>query len=104
MSASLPNRTGQRGYVLIVFLMLTALLVAGAYRILPKMVFEGQREKEEELIFRGQQYRRAIQLFVRKFGRYPTSLDELENTNDFRFLRKRYTDPITGGEFRLIHV
>src|SRR5207248_6151939 len=38
------------------------------------------------------------------FRRYPTSLDQLENTNNVRFLRKRYTDPITGkDQWRLIH-
>jgi type II secretory pathway pseudopilin PulG len=95
----------EQGYVLIVFLMFAAVLVVGVYRILPKYVFEGQRQKEEELIFRGQQYRRAIQLYVRKFGRYPTSLEELENTNEIRFVRKLYPDPMTsGGEWRLIHI
>ncbi|HEX2251775.1 MAG TPA: hypothetical protein VHQ65_00740, partial [Thermoanaerobaculia bacterium] len=36
-----------------------------------------QREKEEELIFRGLQYAEAIRVFQRKFGRYPTRLEEL---------------------------
>jgi type II secretory pathway pseudopilin PulG len=95
----------EHGYVLIVFLMFAAVLIVGVYRILPKYVFEGQRQKEEELIFRGQQYRRAIQLYVRKFGRYPGSLEELENTNQIRFVRKLYPDPMTSeGEWRLIHV
>ncbi|MBI4479269.1 MAG: hypothetical protein HY651_04530 [Acidobacteria bacterium] len=94
-----------RGYVLLVFTLFAALLVVGLYRILPKYVFEGQRIKEEELIFRGQQYRRGIQLYVRKFGRYPNSLDELENTNEIRFIRKLYPDPMTeDGEWRLVHI
>ena len=59
------------------------------------MVFQGQRQKEELLIYRGLQYQRAIQLYVRKFGRYPGSLEELENTNQIRFLRQRYLDPMT---------
>ncbi len=95
----------ERGYMLLVFVLFTAILFIGMYRILPKAVFEGQRQKEEELIFRGQQYRRGIQLYVRKFGRYPTSLDDLENTNNVRFIRKLYPDPMTPeGEWRLIHI
>ncbi|MBI4461078.1 MAG: hypothetical protein HY648_13605 [Acidobacteria bacterium] len=98
-------RETERGYVLLVFVLFTALLVIGFSRVLPTALFQGQREKEEELIFRGQQYQRAIQLFVRKFGRYPNSLEELENTNNIRFLRSRYRDPITReGEWRLIHI
>ena len=95
----------ERGYMLLVFVLFTAILFIGVYRILPKAVFEGQRQKEEELIFRGQQYRRAIQLYVRKFGRYPASLNDLEDTNDLRFIRQLYPDPMTPeGDWRLIHI
>ena len=104
VSRTRPPRS-EEGYVLLVFLLFSALLVIGASRILPKALFQGQREREEEMIFRGQQYQRAIQLFVRKFGRYPNSLEELENTNEIRFLRKRYRDPVTQeGEWRMIHI
>jgi type II secretory pathway pseudopilin PulG len=60
----------------------------------------GQREKEEELIFRGRQYARAITLYQRKFGAaYPPSIDALVAG---RFLRRKYKDPITDGEFLLL--
>ncbi len=99
------GRAGERGYVMIVFAFLTAMLVIGFYRIVPQVIFEGKRQKEEELIFRGEQYRRAIQLYVRQFGRYPTSIDDLEDSNGMRFLRKRFPDPMTAeGEWRLIHM
>jgi len=56
-----------------------------------------KREKEEELIFRGQQYQRAIGLFGRKFANaFPPNLDVLV---DQKFLRKKYKDPITGEDF-----
>jgi type II secretory pathway pseudopilin PulG len=57
-----------------------------------------QREKEEELIFRGQQYARAIGLFQRRAGPgvNPPSLDVLVQQ---RFLRKKYLDPITGEDY-----
>ena len=56
-----------------------------------------QREKEEELVFRGEQYVRAIGLFQRKYANaYPPSIDVLVEQ---KFLRKKYKDPITGEDF-----
>ncbi|HVT96761.1 MAG TPA: hypothetical protein VHE33_04590, partial [Acidobacteriaceae bacterium] len=55
-----------------------------------------QRDKEMETIQRGEQYKRAIKLYYQKFGRYPTSIDQLVETNQVRFLRKKYKDPLTG--------
>lgn len=96
---------GERGYVLMVFMLFAALLLVSASTIVRQAAFEGRRQKEAELVFRGLQYHRAVQLFFRKFGRYPNSVDELEKTNNIRFLRKRYADPMTKeGEWRLIHV
>jgi type II secretory pathway pseudopilin PulG len=61
-----------------------------------------QREKEEELIFRGQQYARAIGLFGRKYANAnPPTLDVLVEQH---FLRKKYKDPITQGDFQTILV
>lgn len=59
------------------------------------------REKEAELVFRGEQYKRAIDLFQRRSGpgMIPPSLDVLV---DQKFLRKKYKDPVTGGDFDLI--
>jgi type II secretory pathway pseudopilin PulG len=57
------------------------------------------REKEAELIFRGEQYVRAIELFGRKSGPgvLPPTVDVLV---DQRFLRKKFKDPITGEDFQ----
>ena len=44
------------------------------------------------------QYRRAIQLYYRKFHAYPPNVDALVKTNNIRFLRKKYIDPITGKD------
>jgi hypothetical protein len=59
---------------------------------------------------RGTAYMRAIQHFYKKFGKYPNKVEDLENTNNLRFLRKRYTDPmsrdpVTGKEkdFKFLH-
>ena len=93
------------GYLLLtvlvmIFLVLLALSVAA-----PKLAKQIQRDKEREAVERGLQYRRAIQLYYKKFGAYPTDIKQLEKTNEIRFLRKRYKDPITGkDDWRLIHV
>ena len=60
-----------------------------------------QREKEAELIFRGEQYARAIGLFQRKTGpgALPPNIDLLV---DQRFLRKKYKDPITAQDFQVL--
>jgi hypothetical protein len=47
---------------------------------------------------RGKQYIRAIQLYYRKFNAYPPTIDALVKTNEIRFLRKRYIDPMTGKD------
>jgi len=99
-----PSRSRQRGYVLIVMLLALAVMVITLTAVAPAMATRVRREREIELIHRGKQYARAIRLFYRKFGRYPARLEELENTNNIRFLRKRYKDPMTpGGDWRLIH-
>lgn len=90
--------------MLLVFLM-AAIIAIALYREMPRIAFEAQRTKEQLLQERGKQYTRAIQLFVRKVNRYPATIEELENLNNTRFLRKRYIDPMTGKDkWRLIHV
>jgi type II secretory pathway pseudopilin PulG len=59
-----------------------------------------RREREAELIFRGEQYARAIGKFQQKYGNaLPPDVDVLI---DQRFLRKKYKDPITGGDFQFL--
>jgi type II secretory pathway pseudopilin PulG len=57
--------------------------------------FQQKREKEEELIFRGNQVVEAIRLFRARFGRFPITLAELVKAKP-RVLRKVWKDPITG--------
>src|ERR1700733_947935 len=80
------------GLVVAIFLILLVLGIAA-----PKVAQELRREREVEAMHRGNQYVRAIQLYYRKMGHYPGSLEQLEKTNNIRFLRQRYGDPVTGG-------
>jgi type II secretory pathway pseudopilin PulG len=95
---------GERGYVLLTLLLLVSLLVIAAASVAPSIARQLRRDREDELIHRGAEYRRAIRSFAKHTGRFPLTLDELENTNGTRYLRRRYKDPITGGEFRLLHM
>ena len=54
-----------------------------------------KREREAELVFRGEQYAHAIELFSRRNGGFPPSLDVLV---EGRYIRKLYTDPMTGED------
>ena len=98
------NRSRQSGFALLLVLMMASIIALMLYEALPRAVFEGERFKEDLLIQRGEEYKRAIQLYLRKLGRYPTTIDQLEETNNMRFLRHRYADPMTGkDDWRLIH-
>lgn len=83
---------------LLIVLAIMSLLLSMA---LPVWHHAAQREREAELIFRGEQYARAIMLYQRQTpGAYPPDVDTLV---EGRFLRRAYRDPMTaGGEFRLI--
>src|SRR5216684_9036471 len=94
----------QHGYILLTLMLMTVALVIAAAAVLPAISFEIRRDREEELIHRGVQYSRAIRTYYKKFGRYPSRIEELESTNNMRFLRKRYKDPITGKDFKLLHL
>ncbi len=99
------RKRGESGFAMLLLFAMAAAVAIMLYRELPRLVFESQRIREQDLIMRGEQYRRAIQLYVRQFKKYPASLDDLERTSNIRFLRRRYKDPLTGkDEWRLIHI
>jgi hypothetical protein len=56
------------------------------------------------MIHRGVQYSRAVRHYYKKFNRYPSKIEDLEDTNNYRSLRKRYKDPITGADFKVLHL
>jgi type II secretory pathway pseudopilin PulG len=89
---------GEEGYLLVAVMFLLAILVLSMAVALPKVRESIQRDRDVETMRRGQQYMRAIRLYYRKFHAYPPSVDALVKTNEIRFLRKRYTDPITGKD------
>ncbi len=98
-------RGRQCGYMLL-FLMIavaviTITLLSVAYNY-KRLIL---RDREVEMIHRGEQYERAVRRYYRKVGRYPSTIEQLENTNKIRFLRKRYKDPMApDGEWKMVHL
>lgn len=99
---------GESGYFMLLLMMMVAVLVIGFAIAAPSIAFEIRRDREMEMIHRGVQYSRAVRGYYRKFGRYPTKIEDLESANNLRFLRKRYKDPLsckngTCADFKLLH-
>jgi type II secretory pathway pseudopilin PulG len=94
--------TDNRGYAMAVLLVGLGVMAILLTAVMPVWRQIGQREKEEELIFRGTQYARAIGLYRKKYANTsPPSIDVLV---EGRFLRHNYRDPmVPDGDFQLLY-
>ncbi len=100
-------QTGEGGYILLTLILIMALIAIFAATLVSSITFEIKRDREEEMVHRGTQYSRAIRAYFRKYQRYPSKIEDLENTGNLRFLRKRYKDPLNCRpqcqDFKLLH-
>ena len=96
--------SGEAGYMLLAVVVMVAIVLITLAAAAPVIARDLRRDKEVESEMRAQQYVRAIRLYQRKFaGQYPPSIEVLEKSNNIRFLRKQYVDPLTGeANWRLI--
>jgi len=92
------RKPSEAGYMLISVMILLAIFLIVMTVGAPKVAESIQRDRDLETMHRGKQYIRAIQLYYRKFHAYPPNLDALVKTNEIRFLRKKYIDPVTGKD------
>jgi type II secretory pathway pseudopilin PulG len=91
------TRLDDAGFVMVALLVAMAVTAVWMSALLPAWRQQVQREKEAELIFRGEAIARAIYLYRQKNGQnLPPNLDALVSQ---RFLRRKYIDPITGKDF-----
>ena len=98
------RRSSEDGYVLIAVIFLLFLFALAMTVAAPMVARQIQLDREHETMEVGKQYVRAIQLYYRKFHAYPPSIDALVKTDDIRFLRKKYKDPMDGkDDWRIIH-
>jgi len=96
-----PRLGASHGYAMAALLVGMSVMAVLLGALLPQWTTLATREKEQELIFRGNQYARAIGLFQRKFANTaPPTIDLLVEQ---RFLRKKYKDPITDDDFQPIY-
>src|SRR5712691_6125052 len=106
--AKANRKRAQSGYALLMVVFMAALMIITAAAIQINFLTQGRREKEDELIWRGQQYARGVRLFYRKNGRFPTSLDDLikPGIGGVRYMRKAYKEPMNtvDGSWRLLYV
>jgi type II secretory pathway pseudopilin PulG len=81
------------GYTLVAVVIGMLILSIVIAAVGPALGNIGKRDREQELLFRGKQYARAIGLFQRRYGRYPNTLKELYENNP-RTIRQLWKDPI----------
>jgi type II secretory pathway pseudopilin PulG len=92
----------QRGYNLVALVVLLAVMSIAVTVALPAWSAVIQREREEELLFRGWQYAEAIRVFQARHGRLPVQLKELYEVKP-RVIRQLWEDPLSdSGEWQLI--
>jgi hypothetical protein len=97
----------QQGYAIMTVMFFLTLLVLSTILVAPNVITDVQRQKEEEMIWRGKQYVRAIRLYYGKTHRFPTQLEDLYTPKTgIRFLRQAYKDPMNtvDGSWRLIYI
>lgn len=64
-----------------------------------------RKDQEQELIFRGTAYVKAIKDYYRDQGYYPRKLENLMTdgkTTQKRYIRQLYSDPLTDHEWKVI--
>jgi hypothetical protein len=101
------RRSSQSGYVFLLALFLMLAMLASSFVVIQNGLTQSKRRREEEMIWRGNQYVRAIRLYFRKTGRYPQDLEALrKGLPQLHFLRQAYKDPMntTDGAWRFIYV
>jgi hypothetical protein len=102
------RRSSEAGYAYVMALGIVLAVIIGSQVVLENLVTQGRRQREEETIWRGNQWARAIRLYYHKTGHYPQSIDDLETgVPDLHFLRaSAIKDPMEpdDGSWRLIYV
>jgi hypothetical protein len=97
----------EQGYALVMVVFFAALVMITVSAATTTLLTQERREKEQEMIWRGQQYVRGIHLYYQKMHHFPMQLEDLyEPKTGIRFMRKAYKDPLNtaDGSWRLIYV
>jgi type II secretory pathway pseudopilin PulG len=96
------GRAGEGGYNMVMLIVAITVLNIMVAAMLPLMSTQIQREKEEELVFRGFQYAEAIRIYFARYQQYPVKLEQLLEAKP-RSIRQLWKDPMTkNGKWGLI--
>jgi len=101
------RRSQESGFAFLMALGLIFIALALSLVVLQNFATEGRRQREEETIWRGEQYKRAVRLYYHKVGRYPQTVDDLKKGGiNIHFLRQVYKNPMNqkDGSWRFIYV
>jgi hypothetical protein len=102
------TRSSEAGYAYIIALAIIVATIIGSQVVLENLITQGRREREQQTIWCGNQWARAIRLYYHKTGHYPQSIDDLETgVPDVHFLRaSAIKDPMDpdDGSWRFIYV
>lgn len=83
-----------QGFVMVILLVAIAFTGIFITKAIPNAAVAVQRDKEDELIFRGEAIVQAVKLYKKRIGYYPTRLEDLVNIEP-KIIRKLYKDPMT---------
>ncbi len=102
------GRRSEGGYALLLIAFVGTLMLISVMTAAPGILINGKREREKEMIWRGNQYVRGIKMYYRKNGKFPTSLEDLTKPQmaNVHFMRQAYKDPMNteDGSWRLLYV
>jgi hypothetical protein len=102
------RRGEESGYAYLMALFLVLSMMIGSQVLLRNLITERMSQREQEMIWRGQQYVRAVRVYYRKTGHYPQRQDDLvTGVPGMHFLRAEVMkDPMNkddDGAWRFIY-
>ena len=101
---SLHHHKGEEGFMLLAVVVMCAIVLLTLSVAAAVVAKQLRRDKEVESQHRANDYVMAIRRYYKKSGTYPPSMDALEKSNNVRFLREKWVDPLTGkSDWRIIH-
>lgn len=104
----LASRHAQKGFTYLMLLWWVAISGVMLIAVSRSWVMETRRQREAELVFRGEQIQHALQSYYDNVepktlpNTWQDLLEDRRGPKLRRHLRQRYTDPITNGEWGLI--
>jgi hypothetical protein len=98
----------ESGYALVMAMFLILAMIVSSQVVLRSLVTVRRHQREEDAIWRGEQYVRAIRLYYHKTGHYPQSLEDLQKglpeLHFLRFCAGKDPTNTTDGSWRFIYV